>query len=70
MGFISRVRTVLRVMRRAKRPMEPVRLFGRRPALLFGVNFFEISLLANGRTPERIKALASIKTSALVGCPF
>jgi hypothetical protein len=41
-----------------------------RPALLLGVNSFEMALTASGRAPARLKALARIKTSALIGCPF
>jgi hypothetical protein len=70
MGLIARFRALLRVLRRKKRPMETVRLLRQRPALLLGVNAFETALLASGRVDGRIKALASIKTSALIGCPF
>lgn len=70
MGFIARFRAFLRVMRRKKRPMETLRLLRRRPALLIAVNAFETALMASGRAPILPKALATIKTSALVGCPF
>jgi hypothetical protein len=50
--------------------METLRLLRQRPALLLGVNAFETALLASGRVEGRIKALASVKTSALIGCPF
>ena len=70
MGFIARLNAVLRVMRRKKRPLEGAQLLRRRPALLLGVNAFETALLASGRVPGRIKALARVKTSALIGCPF
>jgi hypothetical protein len=70
MGFIARFTAVLRVMRRRKRPMETLRLLRRRPALLIAVNAFETALTASGRAPIRPKALATIKTSALIGCPF
>jgi hypothetical protein len=61
---------LVRVMRRKKRPIETLRLLWQRPALLLSVNVFETALLASGRVPSHIKALAQIKTSALVGCPF
>jgi hypothetical protein len=70
MGIIGRFQIILRVMKRAKRPIEAFALLRRRPPILFGVNMFEMSLLASGRVDGRLKALASIKTSALVGCPF
>jgi len=70
MGFVSRLRAFMRVMRRKKRPLEALRLLRKRPALLVGVNTFEMALMTSGRVPARVKALAVIKTSALVGCPF
>lgn len=70
MGFLARLTTLLRVMRRKKRPMQALPLLRRRPALLLAVNTFETALLASGRLDLRLKALASIKTSALIGCPF
>lgn len=70
MGFMGRFTAFLRVMRRRKRPLDALRLLRRRPALLIGVNVFETALMASGRAPIRPKALATIKTSALIGCPF
>jgi hypothetical protein len=70
MGLIARFKIFMRVMRRKKRPLETIRLLRRRPPLLFGVNAFEMALMASGRMPVRPKALATIKTSALIGCPF
>ncbi|TAM73640.1 hypothetical protein EPN44_13180 [bacterium] len=67
---IDRLTTVIRVMSRKQRPMETLRLLRRRPALLLAVNLFEMAHLASGRMPIRLKALAQIKTSALIGCPF
>jgi alkylhydroperoxidase family enzyme len=70
MGFVGRWMAFLRVMRRKKRPMDALRLLRQRPALLLGVNAFETALMASGRVPGRLKALARVKTSALIGCPF
>lgn len=56
--------------RRRDRPFDLIRLLRRRPALLLGVNAFEMAQLAAGRVDARLKALAQVKTSALVGCPF
>jgi hypothetical protein len=50
--------------------MDTIALLRRRPALLLGVNAFEMAQLACGRVDARLKALAQIKTSALIGCPF
>jgi hypothetical protein len=70
MGLIAKLRSYARVMRRAKRPMDHVRLLRRRPALLLGVSAFEVAHLVSGRVDARLKALAQIKTSAMIGCPF
>ena len=59
MGLIARLRAYGGVMGRAKRPLDVPRLLRRRPALLLC-----------GRVEARLKSLAQIKTSALVGCPF
>jgi hypothetical protein len=70
MGLLGKVKAYAAVMRRAKRPMGHLRLLRRRPALLLGVGGFETTLLASGRMDARLKVLAQIKTSALIGCPF
>lgn len=70
MGFIAKLKTYAGVLRQAKRPMETLRLLRQRPALMLGVNAYELGLLASSRVDTRLKALAQIKTSALVGCPF
>ena len=70
MGFIQRLSAVMRVMKRAKRPPQTLALLRQRPALLIAENVFEMSLLASGRMDSHLKALARVKTSALVGCPF
>ena len=70
MRLLDKLCAYAKVLRSAKRPMETLRLLRRRPALLFAVNTYEMALLASGRVDARLKALAQIKTSALVGCPF
>ena len=69
-NFFDRLTTVMRVMSRKQHPMETLPLLRRRPALLLAVNLFEMAHLASGRMPIRLKALAQVKTSALIGCPF
>lgn len=46
------------------------RLLMKRPAILVGVGVYETALLASGRADSRLKALASLKTGSLIGCPF
>ena len=70
MGLMAKLKAYGRVMRKAKRPMDALRLLRKRPALLLGVNAFETALLVSGRVDVRLKTLAQIKTSALIGCPF
>ena len=69
MGFFDRLRTVSRVMRRGGK-LEGSRLLRLRPGLMFGVSAYELGLLASNRVDVRLKTLAQIKVSALVGCPF
>ena len=70
MGVIARLRAYGGVMRRARRPNQVPRLLLRRPALLLAVGGYETALVLSGRVEARLKALAQLKTSALVGCPF
>ena len=42
----------------------------RRPALLAATSGYETALVLSSRAPNRLKLLAQVKTSALVGCPF
>jgi hypothetical protein len=46
------------------------RLLLKRPAILMGVGTYESALLVSGKADSRLKMLATIKTSSLVGCPF
>ena len=70
MRLLDKLRAYARILRSAKRPIETMRLLRRRPALMMAVNGFETALLATSRVEARLKALAQIKTSALIGCPF
>ena len=47
-----------------------VRLLAKRPAIMAGVGAYETALLASGRVEVRLKTLAQIKASSLIGCPF
>ena len=42
----------------------------RRPALLAAVAGYEMALLLSSRAENRLKLLAQVKASALIGCPF
>jgi alkylhydroperoxidase family enzyme len=72
MATVSKIRAYGRVLLRTRYSGLPdlVRLLGRRPAIMAGVAAYETGLMASGRLEPRLKALASVKTGALVGCPF
>jgi hypothetical protein len=42
----------------------------RRPALIGAISGYETALLVSSRAPNRLKALAQVKSSSLIGCPF
>jgi hypothetical protein len=69
---LSDVMAPLRVFVRTRYDRVPdvLRLLLKRPALLAAVGTYETALLASGRVDSRIKALAELKTSSLIGCPF
>ncbi len=72
MGLIANLRAYGRVLTRTRYGDMPelVRLLARRPGIAAGVGLYEAGLLASGRVDGRLKALASLRTSALIGCPF
>ncbi len=70
MRLIEKLKAYGEVLRRARRPIEILPLLRRRPALLLGVNAFELAQLSCGRVDTRLKTLAELKTSALIGCEF
>lgn len=72
MGLFANLRAYGRVLTRTHydRSPELVGLLARRPGIAFGVGAYEAGLLVCGRVEGRLKALASVKTSALIGCPF
>lgn len=61
----------VRVLSRAKRNRtDLVRYLVRRPALLAAVGGYESALLFSSRAENRLKLLAQVKASTLIGCPF
>ena len=72
MGLLAKIRSQLAVVSGAQGSgmREPLALQRKRPAILFGTSMFEFGQLASNRVDAGLKALASVKTSALVGCPF
>ena len=72
MRLVDRARAYGRVMRNTRFDGTPdlFRLLRRRPLILAGVSAYETALMASNRVDGRVKALATIKASSLVGCPF
>ena len=72
MGLWKKLRSYAGVMsaRRGGKPMEIMALQRRRPAVLLGTTAFELGQFVSGRVDDRLKALAQLKTSSLIGCPF
>jgi hypothetical protein len=72
MGLLARIRRQMSVVSGARGSgmRDPMALQRKRPGVLFGVGMMEFGQLASGRVDGRLKTLASVKTSALVGCPF
>lgn len=71
MGLLGKLRVYATVLPRAKwRRTELLHLYARRPALALGVGAMETVGLLSGKVDTRLKALASLKTSSRIGCPF
>lgn len=64
-------RTFARILPRYRElPADLLRLLVRRPTILSAVAAYETALMVSGRVDSRLKVLASLKTSSLIGCPF
>lgn len=71
MALLAKLRAYAKVLPRAKRNRTEIAgLYARRPALGLGVGAMETAALLNGKVDMRLKALASLKTSSRIGCPF
>jgi hypothetical protein len=55
---------------RYRRVPNLLRLLLKRPAIQAAVGTYEMALLVSSRMESCLKALASLKASSLVGCPF
>lgn len=56
--------------RKLGRVPEPVKVLHGNRALLAGVGAFELGLERSRRVPDRLKSLAELRVSLLIGCPF
>ena len=55
---------------RVRKIPDLLRLLIKRPTILAAVATYETALLASSRVDGRLKALAMLKASSLIGCPF
>ena len=55
---------------RVRRVPDLLRLLVRRPTILAAVGTYETALLVSNRIDGGLKALAMLKDSSLIGCPF
>ena len=70
-GFLEKVRAYARTLPKARRNrLDLVRYLIRRPAILLAVGAYETAGFVSGRVDFRVKALASVKASSMIGCPF
>ena len=71
MALLRKLRAYGKVLPRAKRNQAALAgLYVRRPAMALGVGAMETAQLVSGKVDIRLKALASLKTSSRIGCPF
>lgn len=67
----QKLRADLQVLPRARRNRtDAIKWLISRPALLTAVFGYESALIVSSRTENRLKLLAQVRTSSLVGCPF
>ncbi len=71
MGVLAQISSFGRVFLTARRNrMDLLRWLGRRPQLLTSVAAYEVALATSARVDARLKALAEIKTAALINCEY
>lgn len=49
---------------------DPLRIFARRPKLLFSTIVYEWAIAETPKLQPRVKMLAGLRASSLIGCPF
>ncbi len=68
-GLVVRVIHFLTRRKIGKVPT-PMQVMAHQPALLMGYARLELAHMKMSRVPGSLKALASIRTSTLLGCPY
>lgn len=70
-SLARRLRALASVMPRGRENRSDLaRYLLRRPALLVAMATYETAAVVSGQAPPHLKGLATLKTSALIGCPF
>ncbi len=69
-ALIKKLRMYRRLFARARGRPALAGLLAKRRAIMLAVGAYELALIASNRVDSRLKTLASIKTSSLIGCPF
>jgi len=71
MRLLLRLRAYRRVLGKASRNQtDLMKYLVRRPAILGAVGVYETATLFSNRVDVRMKYLAGLRTSSLIGCPF
>jgi alkylhydroperoxidase family enzyme len=68
-GLVARVILFL-TRRKVGRVPTPMQVMAHQPALLTGYARMELAQMKMSRVPASLKALASIRTSTVLGCPY
>ena len=70
-SLLSKLLAYARILPRGRHHRtDLVRYLARRPALLVANATYETAVFISDSVDARLKTLAALKTSALVGCPF
>jgi len=71
MKLLEKLRTYRRVFKRANRNKSDMnRVLARHPKIAMAIGAYEAAVFFSGKADVRLKTLAAIKASSMVGCPF
>ena len=71
MRLLRRLLAYRRIIRKATRNQSDLmKYLVRRPAILSAIGAYEAATLFSNRVDIRMKYLAGLRTSSLIGCPF
>jgi hypothetical protein len=71
MRLLRRLRAYRAIAPRGRRNRtDALRFLFRRPALLAAIGGYETAVLVSNRVELRLKYLATLRASGIVGCPF